>query len=181
MIILFYQCISSFDKNICQAFGLNNGATAKIITVLYGKDTPPPGLAKCMICDFGKSYTGPPFFGDDEDKNGWVPIFPCTHTEHVVTNNNKVEPCTRTMFPLRLSSAWTPWKAQGQTMPGKVASDLGCTEKEHGLTYTVFTRVTKCSNLDLINGITFDRLTKCIKNQKKLQERLKEEKRLQRK
>jgi len=49
------------------------------------------------------------------------------------------------MVPLRLSYAWTIWKSQGQTIRNKVAVMLGDKEKEHGLSYTAFSRVKKAS------------------------------------
>ena len=52
-------------------------------------------------------------------------------------------------------------------------------EKEHGLSCTVFSRVTKPSNLDLLGGLSCDRLTQKILSQSKMKPRMKEEKRLE--
>ena len=80
-----------------------------------------------------------------------------------------------TMFPLRLSYAWTIWKVQGQTLSSNFICNLGDTEKEDGLSYTVFSRATGCSLLRISSGIPFDCLIVSQKN------RLKEELRLAKK
>ena len=70
-------------KNVWQTAGLCNGATGKIIDIVYHDDSPPPRLPACTIVDLGVDYTGPPFFLKENlnstercRKRGWVPIFP---------------------------------------------------------------------------------------------------------
>jgi hypothetical protein len=112
-----------------------------------------------VIVDFGENYTGPPLFGtEDNGRRGWVPIYP-EYTEWYTssstsnsTSETGTESNSRKMLPLRLYYAWTIWKAQGQTIHTKVVASLGVTEKEHGLTYTVFSRVRKASDIGIING-----------------------------
>ena len=58
--------------------------------------------------------------------------------------------------------------------------NLGTSEREHGLTYTAFSRVTKFSNLGILRGITKDRLCRKIKNLKKMGDRIREQERLSR-
>ena len=82
------------------------------------------------------------------------------------------------MIPLRLAYAWTKWKSQGQSMPGKVVVVLSDTGKDHGLTYVAFSRVTDFNNLGIEGGITLERFTKKIKEHKKMKVRLAEEARL---
>ncbi len=82
------------------------------------------------------------------------------------------------MLPLRLCYAWTIWKAQGQTIRTKVVASLGVTEKEHGLTYTVFSRVRKASDIGIIDGFPHIRLLDKVKNQGKMKAWIQEEKRL---
>jgi len=65
---------------------------------------------------------------------------------------------TRSMVPLRLSWAWTVWKAQGQTMRGKIVVHLGSTEVEDGLTYVAMSRATDISCIGH-PGLTLERLT----------------------
>ncbi len=77
------------------------------------------------------------------------------------------------MIPLRLAYAWTKWKAQGQSMMGKVIIVLGDKENEHGLTY-----VANFKNLGIEGGMTLERFTKKIKEHKKMAPRIKEERRL---
>ena len=90
-------------------------------------------------------------------------------------NNERVQN-SRTMFPLRLCYAWTIWKAQGQTIQSKVVVSLGKTEKEHGLSYTAFSRVTKPSDIGLLGGLPQNRLLQKIKGQSKMDPRIQEEK-----
>ena len=82
------------------------------------------------------------------------------------------------MFPLRLSWAWTIWKAQGQTMVGKVSMSIGRVEREHGLTYVAMSRVKFFFDIGLQDGITMNRLCRSIPRHKKMRPRFAEEQRL---
>ena len=84
------------------------------------------------------------------------------------------------MFPLKPCWAWTVWKAQGQTIRSKIVANISEIEKEHGLTYTAFSRATRLTDIRLLNGITRNRLTIKIANQAKMEPRKKEERRLDR-
>lgn len=82
------------------------------------------------------------------------------------------------MIPLRLSWAWTIWKAQGQSMRGAVAVHLGDKEMTEGLMYTAITRVIRAVDLGFADGITMDRIGNAISSSRHLKLRLKEEERL---
>ena len=56
--------------------------------------------------------------------------------------------------------------------------NLGKTEKEHGLTYTVLSRVTKASDIGIVGGFPKDRLIDKVSKQSKMKARIAEEKRL---
>ena len=56
--------------------------------------------------------------------------------------------------------------------------NLGKTEKEHGLTYTVLSRVTKASDIGIVGGFPKDRLIDKVAKQAKMKARIAEEKRL---
>ena len=84
---------------------------------------------------------------------------------------------TRTMIPLKLAWAWTIWKAQGQTIKGKIVFDLGDEEKEHGLAYVALSRATKLSDIGII-GLSGTRLTTQISRNRKVARRLLEDVRL---
>ncbi len=75
------------------------------------------------------------------------------------------------MLPLRCAWAWTIWKAQGQTIHGKVILVLGKTEREHGLSYVGFSRTTRLEDVGVDGGINADRIMSKIQNQKKLKVR----------
>ena len=168
-------------SNICQPAGLCNGSVGIVKDIVYDLDKTAPSLPRFIWVDFGETYTGPSFFPDDQpDRKGWVPVHPTVATDWSASSSSRsgYTENTRTMLPLRLAWAWTVWKAQGQTITGKLVADLGKCEKEHGLTYTVFTRVTRFKNLGIINGLTRTRFTSNIKAHKKVAPRRREETRL---
>ena len=65
-------------------------------------------------------------------------------------------------------------------MKGKVVADISSKEREHGLTYTAFSRVTKFCDFGLINGITKHRLINKIYAHAKMKPRMDAEQRLSR-
>ena len=102
---------------------------------------------------------------------GWVPIYPTTSewsTPSTKKDDSMTNHSPRTMVPLKLCYAWTIWKAQGQTIRGKVVVDLGKTEKEHGLSYTAFSRVTRFNDIGVIGGLSRDRLIGKVRNHSKM-------------
>ena len=169
-------------SNVCQPAGLCNGATGVVKDIIYDEGKTAPALPRLVWVDFGANYKGDSFFPDDESRRGWVPIHPMTAKEHTnsTTAPEGYEEHTRTMLPLRLAWAWTIWKAQGQTILGNVICFLGPTEKEHGLTYTAFSRVKALCNFGIIGGLTFERFTKKIRQNAKVVGRIAEESRLRR-
>ena len=112
-------------------------------------------------------------------RRGWVPIQPITAFWATLGTQGEWLDHTWKQIPLRLSWAWTIWKAQGQTIPDKLVLDIGEQEKEHGLTYTAFSRATDVANIGITNPLTRARLTSKIKNGKKLKRRVEEERRLE--
>ena len=184
LLLSLYLCIGSLvilTSNVAQNVGLCNGATGKVIAIVYNAECPPPGLPLYVIIDFGSAYSGPPFFGDDPSRAGYVPIFPqCAEWYTPSASSNDFSTNSRVMLPIRLCYAWTIWKVQGQTLKSKVVASLGKKEADHGLTYTVFSRVTKASDLGIIGGFPKDRLITKVANHSKMKPRIAEERRLQR-
>ena len=166
-------------SNICQPAGLCNGATGVVKAIIYRDGEGPPSLPWFVLVDFGDDYKGPTFFPDDDHdkRQGYVPVHAITASEYT-RKGDGYEEHTRTMLPIKLAWAWTTWKVQGQTLMGKVVIHMGKTEKEHGLTYTAFSRATRLRNLGIDGGFYFDRFTSKIKNHKKMAPRILEEKRL---
>ena len=117
---------------------------------------------------------------DEQQKRGWVQILPIV-VEWNTVKNGETRISLRKMFPFRLCYAWTIWKAQGQTIRGKVVVHLGKDEKKHGLTYTAFSRVKRFSDIGIAGGITAERLTSKIRRNKKVQPRILEERKLKEK
>ena len=178
-----YLCVGSkvvLTLNIRTELGLCNGTTGVVRDIIYEQDTKPPALPTCVWCDFGSQYTGEPLF-TDPSKSGWVPITPRREIYYMRQNRSTDSDWSehsRTMIPLRLAWAWTIWKAQGQTMTGKVAIKLGDKEVEHGLSYVAFSRATRYRNVGIIGGVTATRLTTEITKLRKLTHRLREDERL---
>ena len=168
-------------NNVCQPAGLCNGAVGIVKDIIYEVGKTAPSLPLFVWVDFGETYKGLSLFSDDDpDRKGWVPVHPYVAKEWSASSNSATgySEDTRTMLPLKLAWAWTTWKAQGQTISGKLVALLGPTEKEHGLTYTAFSRVTRFSNLGITGGLTFERFTSKIKNHAKVAPRRREETRL---
>ena len=85
------------------------------------------------------------------DRKGWVPVQPKRAVWWTPKLNAKgYDEHSCTMLPLKLCWAWTIWKAQGQTMKGKVVADISPKEREHGLAYIDFPRVTKFATFGLL-------------------------------
>ena len=149
--------------------GLCNGAVGKVMDMVWSEGSAPPSLPCAVYVDF-PGYTGPPAFPGSVERKGWVPIVP--RKVHVGDR-------WRNQLPLKLSSAWTPFKVQGETIrpPRLVFADLGKTERWPGSTYTIFSRLTELRQLGL-NGVTSERLMKGISNGKSFQARKKEIERL---
>jgi hypothetical protein len=173
-----YLCVDAYvliTQNIATKFGLCNGATGTVVDIIYLEDSP-PNLPFCVVVNV-PTYTGPPLFGTENGRKHWVPIFPRTMTCDRVNIQGETETLSRTHFPLKLSWAWTLWKAQGLTIFHKMVLHLTLKEMEHGLAYTGFTRATKPSNIGLYDAFPLSRLTD-IKKLKKVKDRIKEEKNL---
>ena len=164
--------------NLKPECGLSNGSTGTLKDYIFG-DGDDYSMPLYTWVDFGDTYTGPTFFPDCEERKGWVPITPITADTYVLSpDGSSYTTLSRTMLPISLAWAWTIWKAQGQTIRSKVVMTLGVKEGEHGLSYVAFSRSEKFSNIGILGGISGDRLTTCISNQRKLKLRLKEDERL---
>ena len=167
-------------SNVCQPVGLCNGAIGTVKDFIYESDATPPSLPKFIWVDFQASYTGPSIFPGDPTRRGWVPVKPMVveASTHDPKKKDGWSRHSRSMFPLRLSYAFTIWKAQGQTIPGQYVICLSTMEKEHGLTYTAFSRATILSNIGIVGGLSCERLCKKIQSNKKMEPRKAEDQRL---
>jgi hypothetical protein len=179
-VYLSVNCKITLTSNVLTSAGLANGTVGFVKEFEYEDGVQAPDLPKCIWIDFGDKYTGSTFFPNNPDRRGWVPILPmtCAHYQHSNTARLGYTESTRTMFPLRLAYSWTIWKAQGQTILGKVAIHLGTKEKEHGLTYVAMSRVRRLSDIGILSVFTLQRFTEGIKNHKKMKGRISEERRL---
>ena len=80
-----------FTKNVWQSAGIWNGATGKVVGIIFYEGQPLTRLPECVVVDFGESYTGPPLFGNED--NGirvWVPIYPEDYewyTSRIISNS----------------------------------------------------------------------------------------------
>ena len=161
--------------NLSQGAGLVNGSVGIVKDIIYD-ETNTNQKAGCLPdyvwVDFGKQYTGPSHFPNNPERRGWFPVRTLRASEYAAHEKES----SRTMIPLRLSWAWTIWKAQGQTITGKLVANVSEREKECGLTYVAFSRVTRLKDLGIIGGFSFDRFTNKILAHQKLRYRKEEEK-----
>ena len=102
-------------------------------------------------------YVGPSLFPGIAERRNWVPIIPITASQSVFTSGERV-PSSRTMIPLKLCYAFTPWKIQGQTIDKKLVATLGRLERSNGLTYVIFSRVRRFKDIAIDGGLCFTRL-----------------------
>ena len=162
------------ERNISPELGLANGSTGVVKEIVYDEEKPPPDNVPKLVWIEIFDYTGPSFFPqENEARKKWVPISPVTANDYCTGT-----PLSRIMSPIKLAWAWTIWKAQGQTIRGKVILHLGDTEKDHGLSYVGFSRATTLRNVGIEGGITGERLTTRISSLAKLRKRLQEDARL---
>lgn len=95
--------------------GLINGSHGVVVYVVYHPGRCPHSTTQCdcfpctVVID-SASYTGPSFCKDDSSRRTCVPILPVTSCYEQDAN------ITRTLFPLCLSYALTPWTTQGTTL-----------------------------------------------------------------
>ena len=151
-LFLSNECKVMLLWNINTEHGLVNGCTGIVKEMFYKPSTEPPSLPAFVIVDFGSAYKGPKYFDTPEGettRDNWVPIFPVTIAWNVQRSgvNETNETYSRTMLPIKLSYAWTIWKAQGQTISKPLLIDLESNEKKLGLTYTAFPSARRYSQI----------------------------------
>jgi hypothetical protein len=157
--------------NVNLSAGLVNGSTGVIKDFIYAEGKKAPDLPTYIVIEFD-DYFGPKYFSKPGQEK-WVPIEP----EIAKWGGQSEEDHFRKQFPITLAYALTVWKCQGLTIKGLVAVELGDSEKEHGLTFVALSRATEMTNVYLVNGCSFTRLTK-IKDGPKIKVRLPEDGRL---
>ena len=144
--------------------GLVNGAVGTIISICY-ECGGPPDLPLSVMIKFDK-YTGPTL------PDGSVPITPI----HWTWSNSGTQ-CSHLQLPLKLAWAVTIHKAQGVKLD-KVVIDVGNNEFLSGLTYVACFCVRYQKDLLFTSPFPYGRLSNLSKSQR-LQDRLKEDNRLQ--
>ena len=154
--------------NLWSTVGLCNGATGKVVDIIFQNNHQPPDLAIAVIIEF-ENYTGPVF---DVNKPFCVPVCAITVTSQSETGFHEHQ-----QLPLRLAWALTIHKSQGLTLP-KAWIDIGKSERTAGVSYVAISRVKSLSSC-IIEPMTYERLTS-LKLSPNLQYRLEEENRLHR-
>ena len=165
-LFLAKQASVMLTMNLWPEVGLCNGATGRVIDIIYADNHSPPNLPIAVIVQFDH-YTGPSFF-DFLPK--CVPICPITITSKSLDNFHE-----RQQLPLKLAWSITIHKSQGLTLP-KAWINIGPSEKASGITYVAISRVRSIESC-IIEPMTFERL-KNIKSSFQFQFRLEEEERL---
>ena len=153
--------------NLWTTTGLCNGATGKVIDIIYKDKMQPPDLPVAVLVQFD-GYTGPLYL--PQLYENCVPISPFTATLDIAGTRHE-----RQQLPIRLSWAITIHKSQGLTLE-LAWIDIGKSERVSGITYVAISRVRKLADC-IIEPMTFERLSS-IKNSRNYQFRLEEECRL---
>ena len=177
-----YVCVGAkvvLTKNYLQV-GLSNGSTGIVTELFYDETKPAPGLPKLIFVDFGTEYAGDSFFPNNDSRKGWFPVYPVVNKCYTANRRGSdgYTENSRTMLPLKLCWAWTGWKVQGMTIPRSIVVHLDKTEADHGITYVMFSRVRKFSDIGIKDGIDKKRLCDVIRKQGKMKRRINEETRL---
>ena len=140
--------------NLCQPYGLINGACGTVKDIIYHPgEGPPTKLPKAVIVEF-PDYTGPPLMCPEEEQYKhmfkYVPITSFT---------GRKGSQARRQIPLRLAWAITIWKSQGLTLD-EIHVNVGA--KEHsGLIYVAFSRVKRFQNI-FVDEFNFPRYQKIL-------------------
>ena len=123
--------------NLAVEHGLVNGSQGIVRDIIYEADHNPNHarvacrMPSSIIVDFPK-YTGPAFL--DDAPSTWVPLMPRTR------ETGDDDGSSRTMYPLTLAWALTPWKAQGMTLD-KVKVHINNAAASPGVLFTALTRI----------------------------------------
>ena len=153
--------------NIWVSAGLVNGAMGTITDILFKEKPEYTSLPAVILVSFDK-YNGPTLTNIDGLKV--VPIIPIRRMwEGSSSSYSRLQ--------VLLSLAWTitVHKSQGLTLP-KAVIDLGKKEFAAGLSFVSISCVRSLDDI-LFKHFSFNRLD-CIKNCRRLKERIKEEARL---
>ncbi|EXX54639.1 ATP-dependent DNA helicase PIF1-like [Rhizophagus irregularis DAOM 181602=DAOM 197198] len=153
--------------NLWTETGLVNGSIGTVKDILFKEDQGPPSLPIAVLVSFD-SYKGPTITSLEGERV--VPIAPIRRTW-----DGKSGVCSRLQIPVCLAWAITVHKSQSLTLQ-KAIIDLGDKEFIAGLSFVVISRVRTLKDI-LFKPFNFERLQR-IKECKRLQERLDEEKRL---
>ena len=161
---LLYLCVGSevmLTTNVCQQLGLSNGVVGTVVDIVFDRNDSsnvPGFLPKLVWVELAEGqYVGPSLFPGISERRNWVPIIPITANQSVFKSGERV-PSSRTMIPLKLCYAFTPWKIQGQTIDKKLVATLGRLERSNGLTYVIFSRVRRFKDIAIDGGLCFTRL-----------------------
>ena len=154
--------------NLQTQSGLVNSSMGTVQDIIFQEDQGPPSLPIAVLISFD-NYKGPTIASIEGERV--IPIPPIQRT----WNGKSGVSCSRLQIPVRLTWAITVHKSQGLTLQNAVI-DLGNKEFAMGLSFVAISRVRTLEDL-LFKPFNFERLQR-IKECKRLQERLDEEKRL---
>lgn len=152
--------------NLWPEVGLCNGATGKVVDIIFAENHSPPDLPIAVMVTFDY-YTGPSF---TEFLSKCVPVCPVTVTSHSLDTFHE-----RQQLPLKLSWAITIHKSQELTLE-KAWINIDPRERTADMTYVAISRV-KTLHSCVIEPMSFEHL-KTIKNASNFQFRQQQEERL---
>ena len=152
--------------NLWASVGLCNGATGKVVDIIYQNNYQPPDLPIAVMVEF-ENYRGPVC---NKSLQLCIPMCPIT-----VASQTEIVIHEWQQLPLRIAWALTIHKSQGLTLP-KAWIDIGKSERPAGVSYVAISRVKTLASC-VIETMTYEQLTS-LKSSAKLQYRLEEENRL---
>jgi Helitron helicase-like domain at N-terminus/PIF1-like helicase len=140
--------------NLWVEHGIVNGSMGTVEDIGWSIGADPKTDMPSVIMVKFDHYNGPSY----EEGSSTVPIFPTCHEF-----TYKKVPCSRTMFPLRVSFAITVYKGQGLTIPRAVV-EFGPKDFALGLSYVAVSRVKSLNHLIFPSGFDLSRFAVANKN-----------------
>jgi len=167
-------------RNVCTDLGLVNGATGRVVSILYKPGTGPPDLPVAVLLEMDHGYKGPPLFSTDGsvldsdlpfDVTRTIVLQPNKYTFQVAGRRGTTFYHHRIGMDVRSFYAATVHKVQGATLSRVVAHPYPATGRRvrrPGIMYVVLSRVRRWVDLVLqdltLHDFQLDKNSKTVKD-----------------